>query len=568
MEKIWSFFVSVPRLVRRTALIGGVFTLALGCTEEANTVMFKKLLSEYEAAMIPLDNKIQLAVFQSYISGTDADFQISASLYNQKAKLLSSKTDFSTLEQIRKSGKVSDELLRRQLEIIYGQYRVMQLDTSLLFQINDVEQHLVRKFSIYRAEMGKAKMTRNQLDSIFRFTNNAKQMEAAWMASKQVGDLVSSDLIDLVKSKNKLAKKLGFKDYFELSLTENGSSKSELERILANMDNETRSTYSELKKGFDQNIAKRFGIPVSKLGIWHYQSLFTQTSLDLLPVQLDSSYTGKNMVSLVADFFKGLDLPVDRIVKSSDFSEKSGKNQFSAVINTDRKGDVRVLENVTSSSASMQQLLSSISQACYYKNIDSTLPYTLRIPAHPSMLNAVGSIFSHFAVDPDWLTEVLGVSPAKGKLITDEAKHKLLEEKVIFARWSLLLYHFEKSLYADPDQDLNKLWWELCHEYLLVNRPDKWNKAYWAAVPQFLFEPCQFYNYILGDIIASHLFEYMNKNLVVFNDKRTFVDNKRIGMFLKTKIFEPGARLSWEEIIQNATGEPINTKYFIKSLKK
>jgi peptidyl-dipeptidase A len=27
-----------------------------------------------------------------------------------------------------------------------------------------------------------------------------------------------------------------------------------------------------------------------------------------------------------------------------------------------------------------------------------------------------------------------------------------------FARWVLVMYHFEKAVYADPDQDLNALW--------------------------------------------------------------------------------------------------------------
>jgi len=568
MKKIRSFFAQQPRLALQFMLIGGLLSFLFACTEEANTVMFKKLLSEYESAMVPLDNKIQLAVFQSYISGKDEDFAQLTNLYNQKAKLLSSKTAFSTLEQIRRSGKVSDELLRRQLEIIYNQYRVNQLDTALLFRINQVEQRLVRKFSIYRAEMGKNKMTRNQLDSIFRSTTDPKLMDAAWRASKQVGDLVAGDMIDLVKSKNQMAKKLGFKNYFEQSLSGSGLSQAELEKILGDVDQETKNTYTELKKEIDPLLAKRFGIPILKLSVSHYQSLFFQTSLDLLPVQLDSSYAGKNLVDMVGNFFNGLDLPADRIIKNSDFNEKMGKNQFSAVINTDRKGDVRVLENVTSCSASMQQLLSSISQACYYQSIDSTLPYTLRIPTHPSVMYAVGSIFSHFSVDPDWLNEVLGVSEAKSKLITDEAKHKLLVEKVIFARWSLLMYQFEKSMYENPDQDLNKLWWDLFQKYLMVPKPEKWNQAYWAAVPQFLFEPCQFHNYVLGDIIASQLYVYMNQNLIVYNDKRTFVENKRIGMFLKNKIFEPGARLSWEDLIKNATGEAINTQYFIKSLKK
>jgi peptidyl-dipeptidase A len=27
--------------------------------------------------------------------------------------------------------------------------------------------------------------------------------------------------------------------------------------------------------------------------------------------------------------------------------------------------------------------------------------------------------------------------------------------------WSLLMFNFEKALYENPDQDLNKLWWDM-----------------------------------------------------------------------------------------------------------
>ena len=33
-------------------------------------------------------------------------------------------------------------------------------------------------------------------------------------------------------------------------------------------------------------------------------------------------------------------------------------------------------------------------------------------------------------------------------------------EQLIFARWTMVMLHFEKALYEDPDQDLNRLWWD------------------------------------------------------------------------------------------------------------
>jgi len=34
-----------------------------------------------------------------------------------------------------------------------------------------------------------------------------------------------------------------------------------------------------------------------------------------------------------------------------------------------------------------------------------------------------------------------------------------VREQLIFTRWAMVMYDFEKRLYTDPRQDLNSLWW-------------------------------------------------------------------------------------------------------------
>ena len=43
---------------------------------------------------------------------------------------------------------------------------------------------------------------------------------------------------------------------------------------------------------------------------------------------------------------------------------------------------------------------------------------------------------------------------------------------LIFSRWCQVMLRFEKAMYENPDQDLNKLWWDLVEKYQLVKRPD------------------------------------------------------------------------------------------------
>ena len=43
---------------------------------------------------------------------------------------------------------------------------------------------------------------------------------------------------------------------------------------------------------------------------------------------------------------------------------------------------------------------------------------------------------------------------------------------LIFSRWCQVMLRFEKGMYENPDQDLNKLWWDLVEKYQLLKRPD------------------------------------------------------------------------------------------------
>ena len=53
--------------------------------------------------------------------------------------------------------------------------------------------------------------------------------------------------------------------------------------------------------------------------------------------------------------------------------------------------------------------------------------------------------------------------------------------KLIFARWSMVVFNFEKQFYQNPDQDLNKLWWNLKKRYQLLNPPEGRNAPDWAS---------------------------------------------------------------------------------------
>ena len=50
--------------------------------------------------------------------------------------------------------------------------------------------------------------------------------------------------------------------------------------------------------------------------------------------------------------------------------------------------------------------------------------------------------------------------------------------------------------------------------------------------------------------------------------KASFVGNKAVGDFLKTRVFEPGRSLDWNGLTRHATGEDLNAKAFAAEIAR
>ncbi|OHB63305.1 MAG: hypothetical protein A2Y76_12885 [Planctomycetes bacterium RBG_13_60_9] len=128
------------------------------------------------------------------------------------------------------------------------------------------------------------------------------------------------------------------------------------------------------------------------------------------------------------------------------------------------------------------------------------------------------------------------------------------------------MYHFEKALYANPDQDLNKLWWDLVERFQFIRRPPGPADAGWASKLHFTTAPCYYHNYMLGELLASQLHNtIVHKVLALESDEGlSYVGDERVGRYLRENVLGPGARYPWQEMIVRATGEPLTPKYFVE----
>jgi len=117
----------------------------------------------------------------------------------------------------------------------------------------------------------------------------------------------------------------------------------------------------------------------------------------------------------------------------------------------------------------------------FSKNLPRTLPYALRVEAHTLSTGSGGDdVRTQGPQRPNWLLE-MGVKVPDPESFRAAAAKLQRNRLLVFSRWTQVMMRFEKGLYANPDQDLNKLWWDLVEKYQELKRPEGRDEPDFAA---------------------------------------------------------------------------------------
>jgi len=554
---------------RELLLMAAAIILLAGCQTKQKQMKEElvEFIKKHDSVVIPLSKEVNLAYWNAAISGTEEDFNKAQELQLKLIKIFADTIALGKLESIKISGLIADSLLTRQLDLLYNQFLMAKADTSKLNAIVKLETEIERKFSIFRTELNGKKMTDNDVEEILRTSRDVTKQKEVWMAQKKIGRVVAEDVKKLVKMRNEVAREMGFRNYHSMQLTLSEQDPGVVTELFDELDTLTKKSFSKAKEDIDTYLVTYYKVKnKTELMPWNYQNRFFQEAPKIYDVDLSGYYTGKNLESLTASFFYGIGLPIDGLLKNSDLYEKEGKNQHAFCTSIDRLKDVRVLCNLKSNSYWMNTMLHEFGHAVYDYNIDTTLPFTLREPAHTFTTEAIAMIFGRFSSNPQWLHDIAGISGEEKLKIADNCFKTLRLEQLVFSRWAQVMYRFEKAMYADPNQDLNKLWWDLVEEYQMIKRPEGRDEPDWASKIHVALFPCYYHNYLLGELLASQLYYYIVDNIIQSMDYRfqSFAGKPEVGTYLRENVFSVGSKYYWNTMIEKATGEKLTAKYYAR----
>jgi peptidyl-dipeptidase A len=547
-----------------------VVTLAVcvalvGCASNQKEKQLQEFVDSHVDKVKPMHKETNLAYWDAATSGKAEDYEKVSELTLKIRQVYSDPEDFALLKDAKEAGLPKDPVLARQSDMLYNAYLGNQIDAELLKELVDLGTEIEKNFSTFRGTIEGEKVTDNQIKEILKDEIDSPRRKQAWLASKQVGEAVADDIIRLVKLRNRAAKKLGFDNFHTLSLTTAEQDVEELDRIFDELYELTNEPFAALKADLDRILAAKYGVDESELVPWHYHDPFFQETPMVYDLDLDQYYEDKDVRELAVLFFAGINLQVESILDDSDLYEREGKNPHAFCTDIDREGDVRILCNLKNNETWMETILHELGHAVYDKYQDPDVPYLLREPAHIFATEAIAMFFGRLSRNATWMQQMLELS--------DEQRHEIEKvsgkyaqlKQLIFARWAMVMYNFEKQLYANPEQDLNALWWQTVEKYQFVKKPAGRDEPDWAAKIHFAIAPCYYHNYLLGELLASQLHNHIvHEVLGLESDKDvSYVGKKKVGNFLTKQVFEAGAVYEWNDMIERATGEPLKPKYFV-----
>jgi peptidyl-dipeptidase A len=549
------------------------FTLPLifwGCAYNTEEKHFDKFIAAHVKKVEPLTTQANLTYWDASTTGRPEDYEKLSRLQLGISRIYSNHKEYAFLKTIKESGQVRDARLTRQLDKLYYAYLRNQIEPELLEKLVDLDTKIQEKYNTFRGTIEGKKVTMSDIYTIMTTEKNTPRRESAWRASKQVGDAIVDDLIRLVKLRNEAARKVGFDNYHTMSIVTGEQNVEELDRIFDQLCELTNKPFARMKEELDRILADSYGIATEDLMPWHYHDPFFQRTPLVYELDLDIYYTKHDVKELAEKYYADVGLPVDDILARSDLYDREGKYPHAFSEDVDRRGDVRVLCNLQNTERWMETILHELGHAIYSKYHDRKEPWLLREPAHSFTTEAIAMFFGRLSRNADWMKEMLGLSEKEYEEIEKVSKQYLEFQQVLFARWAMVMYNFEKQLYANPDQDLNNLWWELVEKYQLVKRPPGPVDAGWASKLHFTSAPCYYHNYMLGELFASQLhYHIVHKVFKLESDEGvSYVGRKKLGDYLRTKVFGPGALYHWNDMIARATGQPLTPKYFVEQFVK
>ncbi len=492
-------------------------------------------LDSLEMKLEWLDYRIAEESWELYTKGRSDSLEFYRGLYDY---VTSDRETFEHLQQAKRL--LTNEADQRRWELAYATLLLSRVEAHR--DIARLRDSLAAIDINYRAEFEGEERSADLLYRTYRTDRSRARREIAYRAWCSVGLELADGLEQLFRLRNQQARRLGYNSLLALVFAQQGLDPKEYIALLRQLDSLSERQYASI---LDKAKGK---LGLDDLEIWDLAYAYADINGDV-----DRYFPADSQLPYIERSLNKIDFDLNQLPIYFDLASREGKSQLAYAFPIKTPYDVRVLGNVTEGLYSTRVLLHEIGHAVHLAHITQDQPlFTNNFSA--SWAEGMAQITAALCDERSWL-ETCASMPAG---LTDRYVVAKQEQDIIYLRTTLMRLYFEYEAYANPNRNLNELYWDLFEKYLML--PRHYDIKPWAAIIHYTTHPVYLHNYLMADIIAAQTVDYLKKNY------DTIVDNPMVGSFLVQNYFRFGSRYDWRELLERGTGEKLNPQYLIDRL--
>ncbi len=498
----------------------------------ADSVWLLKLQEKLEKN----DSVFSRAGWIFYTTGEDPD--IPEKYAREGRKIIFSTYSRKKLDRIQ--GEFGSDELNRVARLIY--IRILSGRNRYIHEAYGLKNSIMKTFINHRAEFEGEERSANYFTRLMREESDRERRRRAWYANTLIASDIAPKLRKLIKSRNKLARECGAHDFYEFQLSAMGMTVDNLFMVLDKLDASTEEPYLQI-------LEKR----KMMLGLETIEPWDLGYFADTLTLAFDSYFKKDSLMSVLNRTMAGLGYDMDNLSLQYDLEPRQGKFQSAFCFPINVPDDIRILANIDDGYSSYRILFHEVGHALHSSYIDQPY-YALRGSPAGCVAEAMASFNEALLHQPEWLRKYGGFPDSMISPILD----LLHNWRIVSLRFALANVYFERELYHTGAENPTELYWDMRERFTFGARHD--DVALWALTHHYTDHPVYVHNYILAGMIAAQTLAHLKRI------NGTVIDNEATSEFLIDNYFKPGASKDWFGLVEDATGEPLNAKYFIDEL--
>ena len=215
----------------------------------------------------------------------------------------------------------------------------------------------------------------------------------------------------LVKLRNQIAHKLGFKNYHVMQLSVSEQSQEQVLKLLDELDALMRGPFHAAKAEWDAQLARHCGVTAGGIAALALSGSLLPRAAGGggWPLRRGLCHVG-HPAGFAAIFMPASACRSTTCFIAAIFTRRAGKSPHAFCYDLDRRGDVRVLTNLVPNSQWLATMLHELGHSAYSsKNMPDSVPYVLRIESHMLTTEGVAMMFGRLADNAAWL-KAMGVA--------------------------------------------------------------------------------------------------------------------------------------------------------------